>query len=130
MAQFTSFELNISHSELQRLRREGKLELGLNERPFADGMCDGELPYPGWWLWGRVAILLAGIYLTFASAWWWSIVTVALLMAMASEVARGIRAALVRAAEADADLYDRLSLEGAWIYKMDAGDAEQYRRAI
>jgi hypothetical protein len=131
---FTADEVHISHSDVVRLRNEGKLRLGIS-RSAADQISSSRDLQPrkttagaAFKFWIVVALLafLYSIYLSFTSHWWWFLVGLVVLTVIVRSNSTANQANLLDAAMVDERFYDKVAELAGWLYRMNEEDAEPF----
>jgi hypothetical protein len=134
MNEFTSDDVCIPHAEAVRLRREGKLLLGIT-KSAADQISSSRDLKPtkttaaaAFKFWIIVALLgfAYSIYLSFTSHWWWFLVGLIAAMMIIRANSGANQSNLLDAAMLDADFYEKIARLGGWLYRMNKEDAEPY----
>jgi len=130
-------DVDIPFEVMIKLRREGKLSLGLSK---SDGLAitsnlnrfSSKKTTIGaaanFWSLAGLAWLIFSVYLSFASAWWWFILGVlGISVVWSANKSGNVQNLLVHAME-DREFYERVRAAKSWQYEMDAAEASRFAR--
>jgi hypothetical protein len=134
MTDFMSGDVRLPHSDVVRLRKEGKLQLGIS-KSAAEQISSSPNLKPtkttaaaAFKFWVVVALLgfAYSIYLSFTSNWWWFLVGLLALTAITRANSSANQSNLLDAAMVDPEFYEKIAERGGWIYRMSEADAEPF----
>ena len=134
MKDFSSDDVKIPHSDVVRLRREGKLLLGISKAAANRISSSPELKpkkttaSAAFKFWIIVALLglLYSIYLSLTSNWWWFLVGVLAAKVIIQANSKANQTNLLDAAMIDAECYEKIARLDGWVYRMSEADAEPF----
>lgn len=125
-------EVSIDHPTLIRMRKEGTLQLGIDNAlathiantPGAGPKRNTSSLAFHLYSWIAVGVFGYSIYLSFTSAWWWFIPGFFLMGIIWRANKSGNAENLLDAAMNDPEFYQRVREAGGWLYELEEADAE------
>lgn len=135
MKNYLNTEISIPHEEMIRLRRSGKLNLGLNNDvaiKIADDVryapkSVGTSAAMHFWSWVAVGQFIFCVYLSFNGIWWLFIPSFFAAIAIHRANKKGTAQNLLDEAHHDKDFYERIRQINGWLYQTDEETAEKFK---
>lgn len=129
--------LSLPHDQMVRLRKAGKLNLGIDNKLAAQisasrAASKKTTAAAAQTFWGLVAFgtLACGIYLSVTSNWWWFIVGIIAAIVITKANQQGNAENVLDAAMVDPDFYERVRKINGWQYQIDEANAAPYRLSV
>jgi hypothetical protein len=133
MEVYTVDDVSLSHDDFVKLRREGKVHLGMRKDDAWALLLQTNGPrkmpvnlatHLASWL--AVGVFLASIYFSFTHSWWWFILGFLGMRVIWKAAKSALPDSYLDAAFVDKDFYESGRAFGVWLYQMMPEDARKY----
>ena len=123
---YTCKDLSLTHSAMVQLRKDGKLNLGINDELTAKLATENKqgpktsanLAFH-FWSWVGFAGLAYTVYLSFADSWWWFIIGLLGTSVIHKANKKGNSENYLDAAMTDPEFYERIRGLNGWLYQVE-----------
>jgi hypothetical protein len=129
--------ISLSYDQMVSLRKSGHLNLGINNNLAAQISAarvgsEKTTASAAHTFWRLVALGVAacGIYFSFTSHWWWSIIGIIGAIVISKANQQGNAENVLDAAMIDPDFYERVRKINGWQYQIDEASAAPYRLSV
>jgi len=136
LIRLTTNELHIPHEDLERLRSEGRLRLGVDNQYALQAFAKGLGPTKTtanvaghFYNIVAVGIFITSVYFSFTNAWWWFIPGFFGMRAIWKANKKATVDNYLDAAFHDRAFYERFRKDGAWLYEVDEDVAKEFAQS-
>lgn len=127
---YTTSDVDISHTDLIKLREQGKLNLGMDNQAAMQIHTTGHGSKKSTsdlativYTWIAIGVFIVSIYYSFTDRWWWFIVGFVVMRVIWRAVKSATPQNYLNDAMHDLEFYDKLKIANIWLYEMEEVDA-------